>query len=227
MVGKSSALKRGARALVARHCITMVAALAFCTLSSPVLSAVAYNETVSGDLSNNGLSPTPVTFALGDNIVTGVSGKTAGVVDRDYFTFTLGANEYLTGLVVQQGTVPIGLSFIGIESGDQVTLLTNTTTAAGLLGWAHYGASDVGTDILGTMSQAADGSSGFTPPLGPGTYSVWAQEASSGTAPYSFDFIVAMVPEPSSWAMMLLGFGTIGLALRRERRMLLAAAGAR
>src|SRR5207248_399462 len=30
-------------------------------------------------------------------------------------------------------------------------------------------------------------------------------------------FLVAIVPEPASWMMMLLGFGAIGLAVRRRR----------
>ena len=45
-----------------------------------------------------------------------------------------------------------------------------------------------------------------------------------GTSPgptYLDDFLIstgAAVPEPSTWAMMLLGFGAIGFAMRRSRR---------
>ena len=35
-------------------------------------------------------------------------------------------------------------------------------------------------------------------------------------------FYVAAVPEPATWAMMLIGFGGIGLAMRRRRRPVLA-----
>jgi hypothetical protein len=40
------------------------------------------------------------------------------------------------------------------------------------------------------------------------------------TASYSgtMNFDVAGVPEPATWAMMLVGFGGIGMALRRKRR---------
>ena len=69
------------------------------------------------------------------------------------------------------------------------------------------------------MSVANNGSSGFAGSLGPGTYSVWVQEISSGGAvPYAFDFVVSPVPEPTTWAMMLLGFGAIGFAARRSRK---------
>ncbi|MES2903916.1 MAG: PEPxxWA-CTERM sorting domain-containing protein [Pseudomonadota bacterium] len=30
--------------------------------------------------------------------------------------------------------------------------------------------------------------------------------------------VAAAVPEPTNWAMMLLGFGAVGVAMRRRRR---------
>lgn len=35
----------------------------------------------------------------------------------------------------------------------------------------------------------------------------------------NFQLITAAIPEPSSWAMMLVGFGALGFALRRSRRV--------
>jgi len=210
------------------------AAVAFGTLAlggSPAKAAVVYNEGTSGDLSNSGLAPTPVTFALGENIVTGTTGRTeANAIDRDYWTFNIGPNQQLIAINVLQGTLPLGFSFIGIQSGSQVTVDPATVTAAGLLGWTHYQTSDVGTDILDDIGVAKNGSTGFTGPLGTGTYSVWLQEISptpqgvNPRLPFSFAFVVASVPEPSTWAMMLLGFGGIGLALRRRRRAVHATA---
>src|SRR5271156_4542467 len=106
-----------------------------------------YNESVSGDLSNNGLAPTLLTVSLGLNDLFGTTGKTGTVVDRDYFTFTVPQGMYLTAITVLPGTEtlgPNGDSFLGIESGPQVTVLPNATTAAGLLGWFHYGTGDIG-----------------------------------------------------------------------------------
>jgi PEP-CTERM motif len=196
--------------------LAVAAALA---AASPASAVVVYDESVSGDLSNSGLTPTPLAFGVGDNIVQGTIGHDqAGAIDRDYFTFTIGANQVLTAIDILQGTQTLGLSFIGIESGPQVTLATNSATAAGLLGWTHYGAADIGTDVLDNMSVAANGSTGFSRPLGAGTYSIWLQEISPGGAvPFGLDFVVAQVPEPSAWAMMLAGFGMLGLAFRRRR----------
>lgn len=188
--------------------------------NTPAAAAVIYDESGAGDLSNNGLTPTPISLGLGSNSVLGSIGHDqAGAIDRDYLTFTIGANQQLTALNLLAGTQTLGFSFIGLQAGNQVTLATNAATAAGLLGWTHYDSGDVGTDILDDMSVAANGSSGFSTPLGPGTYSIWLQEISpGGSVPFGLEFLVAQVPEPASWAMMLTGFGFIGLTFRRRRR---------
>lgn len=189
---------------------------------SPAAAAVVYDEGVSGDLSNSGLTPTAVSFGIGGNTVTGTTGHDqAGAIDRDYWTFTIGVDQALVAINVLEGTQTVGFSFIGLESGNQVTLDPGTMTAAGLLGWTHYDSTDVGTNILDDIGVAGNGSSGFTGSLGPGTYSVWLQEISptAGAIPFGFDFIVAQVPEPSTWAMMMVGFGMVGFAVRRRRKM--------
>lgn len=197
-----------------------VAALAM--ISSSLPATVAYDEGASGDLSNSGLAPTSLSFSVGDNLVFGTTGRDqAGLVDRDYFTFTLTPDEFLSGITVLSGTTNLGaasLSFIGLQGGNQVTVPPTSATAAGLLGWTHYGAGDIGTDILDNISVPAAGSSGFTTPLGPGSYALWVQDTATGTANYRFNFMVGQVPEPSTWAMMLLGFGAMGFRIRRSRK---------
>jgi hypothetical protein len=181
-----------------------------------------YNESISGDLSNNGLAPTLLTFGLGNNDVFGTTGKSAaGVIDRDYFTFTLPEGMFLTGITVLPGTQTLGAlgeSFIGVESGPEVDVSTSATTAAGLLGWFHYGSGDINENILPMMGTSGLGSTGFTGFLPAGTYSFWVQEASVGTVNYGLDFTVA-TPEPATWTMMLTGRGMLaGETARRARR---------
>ena len=188
-------------------------------LGTPANAGVVYNESVSGDFSNSGLSPTAVSFALGSNQIFGTTGKSAAGIDRDYFTFTVPMGEELASLTVLPGTTSLAgslgaLSFIGLQAGNEVTLLTNATSAAGLLGWDHYSPGDIDTDILPAIGTGL-GATDFVPPLGPGDYAVWVQDTGTGTANYGFDFVVANVPEPASWTMML--FGLIGLAQLRLR----------
>jgi len=40
----------------------------------------------------------------------------------------------------------------------------------------------------------------------------------AGTTRYNFASVQGSVPEPSTWAMMLMGFGAVGVSLRRRRR---------
>lgn len=168
---------------------------------------VIYNESVSGDLSNSGTAPTVLTVSVGSNQVFGSTGKTNNTVDRDYFTFTVPTGDVLSAITVLPGTQTLGtlgVSFIGMEAGSEVTVGTSPANASGLLGWQHYGTGDIGVDILPLMGTAGDGASGFTPPLPSGTYSFWVQEASAGTVNYGFDFTIT-TPEPGSQAMLLVG----------------------
>jgi hypothetical protein len=181
-----------------------------------------YNESVSGDLSNNGLAPTVLTVSQGSNDVYGTTGKSAaGVIDRDYFTFTVPEGMELTAITVLPGTTtlgPDGESFIGIESGPQVTISTAATTAAGLLGWDHYSTGDINEDILPMMGMGV-GATDFTGWLPSGQYSFWVQEASVGSVNYGFDFTIA-TPEPASWTMMLTGLAAlVGKTARRAARI--------
>src|SRR5690348_2858829 len=165
-----------------------------CLFAATAQAGVVYSESVSGDLSGSGLSPTLITVALGSNQVFGTTGRAAGVVDLDYFRLTVPVGEVLTGITILPGTAGLGAlgdSFIGMQAGSQVTVLPTATDATGLLGWFHYDAGDIGTNILPLMGTSGFGSTGFTPPLPAGSYSFWVQELSTGTAPYGFDFALA------------------------------------
>ena len=197
-----------------------IAMLAAAAWASPGLASI-YDEGISGDLSNAGTAPTVLTFGVGSNQVFGSSGQAGGVVDRDYFTFTVLPDTFLTGIEVLPGTTSIGagsLSFIAIAAGNQTSVVPTSGSAAGLLGWTHYGPGDIGTNILDDMNRTTAGSSGFTAPLGPGSYTVWIQETAAGSANYGFDFNLLSVPEPGTWATMLLGFAAVGWQVRRRRR---------
>ena len=194
---------------------------------------IAWDEAANGPFSSNGLAPTPVTFVTGTgNEVLGVDGRAVagGTVDRDYFTFTVPTGSALAAIIVLPGTQsaspPTGgsdISFIAIEAGNQITLPVTATDATGLLGWRHFSPADIGQDILPAMGTSDMGATGFIPPLGAGTYSVWIQETGvcgSDLCHYGFDFVLA--PEPTSGALVLSGLAVLA-GLRWSRRRHLAA----
>ncbi len=181
-------------------------------------AATVWNEAVNGDFSNLGASPSLLALAPGSNLVMGTTGRVNGVVDRDYFRFTLPPGQQLDTLTVMPGTVALGLSalsFIAVQAGTQVTVNPTGGSPAGLLGYWHFGENDIGFDILGVMS-VSQGAIGFNSPLPAGDYAFWIQDTGNGTATYHLDFGVSAVPEAASAALWLAGLAV--LALPRHQR---------
>ena len=188
-------------------------------LCASAQAATAWDETVSGDLANLGAAPTAVTFGLGSNVIRGTTGRdAAGVVDRDYFTFTVAAGWQLETLTLLPGSTFIGgaaASFIGMQVGPVMTVDPTSGSATGLLGWWLYNENDIGNDILQQMGSSF-GAVGYTGALPAGAYTVWVQETGTGVAAYGFDFAVTQVPEPATVLLMLAGVVGLGLGLRRR-----------
>jgi hypothetical protein len=180
-------------------------------------AATVWDESIAGDLSNAGPAPTAVTLALGSNIVKGTTGRTGGVVDRDYFTVTLADGWQLESITVRPGTTFLGasgLGFMAVQAGPQLTVSPTGGSATGLLGWVHYSENDIDGDILGLMG-IGFGASGFAGALPAGTYSFWVQDTGTGTAAYVFEFAVGAVPEVPMPALWLAGLGALALRARR------------
>ncbi len=192
------------------------AILAVCAAGAQ--AQVAWDESTQGDFAGSGLAPTAISLGLGSNLILGSTGRTAGVVDRDYFSFTLPAGWQLDTITVLPGSSFLGqgaASFIAVQGGPQVTVNPTGGSATGLLGWVHYSENDVGTDILGLMG-IGPGAIGFAGALPAGTYSFWVQDTGTGVADFRFDFAVSAVPEPAGWALALAGLA--GLLARRRGR---------
>jgi hypothetical protein len=110
-------------------------------------------------------------------------------------------------------------------TGTAFTLLVNFTapsiasgTFAALLTGEVSGANNGGVQFTFTNPTQT-----FNSPSGP--FSLTVNNLSVGGSNVNTPitgFILAAVPEPSTWAMMLVGFGGIGLAMRRRRRPVLA-----
>lgn len=178
-------------ASIARACMLLLLIGA-----QPARADQTYNESVQGDLSNDRLAPTPWTLAIGNNRVIGTFGQSPvpELPDLDYLTFTIPSTTRLTRIMLEAANVGGAVSFIAIHPGSQVSIPYNAASAAPLLGWAHFGSGNIGTDLLLPIS-AGSGAIGFLPPLGSGQYTLWLQELDTGAVhSYALNMIVEALP---------------------------------
>jgi hypothetical protein len=155
--------------------------------------------------------PTPAVYTPPTS--GGLIGQVAGgATSNDTFTFTIlgGAPSLFSGQLSTTSLLPNGqgnLNFSNIVLDGMAGLFTLTSTAGAPEQWSCCGPGGNGTVTL------ADSGTPHTL-----TYTVVNTSNVLGTYGGTFNFATAPVPEPATWAMMLLGFGGIGMAMRRRRK---------
>ena len=204
---------------------------AVCALlaAAPAIATI-YDEGVSGDLSNNPAAPTALTLTPGSNSVIGtVNGFPPGTDAQDWVSFTIPTGFVMTSYVNSKYDSTDDQGFTGFQFGSSFS--GDVFTPGSYAGYAHFGtdatnpdgtppSSTVGVNLLPLMADPtfAPGTTGFTPPLGAGTYTFLIQQGDPVTTSYQFDMNVRSVsaPEPGS-SLCLLGIGSLAiLALRRR-----------
>jgi len=172
------------------------------------------------DLSDDGNSPTFLTFSDGHNIVEGSMGWNGFTLDADIWTFTVAAGYEVSeiNLVTYNGsnpTFPNG-HFMALASGSTI----NTTDATNHLSnglWREETdlLGNTKTDLLAILQAGPEfGGISFTGNLQAGTYTFWVQDTTEFVNQYCIDFVITPVPEPGS--ALLLGAASF-LCLRRRR----------
>ena len=159
------------------------------------------------------------------------------------FSFTLTQPTSVNALGYFGGG--LGSNRVGIWNSDGSTLLTSTTvtTSDPLVGNFRYGSIvpvllAAGNYVIGgeiaNLGAFPGVLSGVT--TAPGYFWTGHREIAGGFAFPStpqtgfgnqsialVNFSIAAVPEPATWALMLLGFGVVGTTLRRRRKVLAVA----
>lgn len=186
---------------------TVLAAMSL-ALAFPAAADVFHDESLDGDLSNDRFNPTAYTLSQGSNSLIATSQQG----DREFIALTIPAGLQLSMLIQVSFIGDDGVAFAGVQAGPIMTVDPDSFSAAGLLGWAHFGPFIFpdGSDILPAMGQGFD-ADGFVPPLPAGTYTFWLQQAGSPST-FELDFVVT--PAPSTSALI----GMAGLLAARRRR---------
>jgi len=214
--------------------------------AAPATASTTFSATL-GQLNNSGVSGT-VTFLLSDDRTSlTVNLQAMGLEPNQTHVAHIHGrlSDGMTGSAVNS-TVPTlaqdtdGDGFVELGEGVPtygpvlVPFPGFTVDAAGnanysqvfdLLDPATYNGTFTRTDLLGMDLSSLDLREvvlhGMTVPAGPGTGTPGEVNGINGylaALPVAAGEITAAVPEPSTWGMMLLGFGAIGYSMRRSRR---------
>lgn len=205
---------------IARILATLLLLVAVAVGGYVASAAVIYDEAIDGDFSGDRSNPTSLgTLDMGTHSLTATS--LAG--DLEYVTFTIPAGRALGSLNLTGFVGLDDVGFLAIQSGSVFTV--TPAEAAGdvsvLLGYTHFGSGGlagtavVGTDILDELG-SGPGSTGFTPPLAAGNYTLWIQQTQATPTTYSLDLVV--VPEPAEVGVAVGALLLGGMLLRRLRR---------
>ncbi len=189
--------------------------------------ATNWDESVNGSLSADPSAPTPLALTAGDNFVSGnVDGADGS--PQDWVAVTVPTGSVLSSYTLTAYNSTDSQGFTGFHAGS--TFPGSPFVPGSYTGYAHYGTgamnpttpmSVVGMDLLPLMADptVAAGATGFTDPLGPGTYTFLIQQLGASTN-YTFDFGVSMAsaaPEPGT--IGVLGVVGMGALLRRRTRV--------
>lgn len=149
---------------------------------------------------------------------------------------TLGGGGFIAGNAVVNGTLAPGIGAGVWNFGSRLTLTSTSMTVLNVIGTSSYESISIANDFVvdGKLKIILD--PGYTPAKGD-TFDFfnWGGSISSKFASYDLptlggglewdtanvgiDGTITVVPEPSSWALMLLGFTGVGgiFVLRRRR----------
>ena len=185
------------------------------TISTFSSATVIHNEALLGDLSNDPLAPTSLTFGVGSNEILGTVVNTNDT--RDYFTFTIGDGLVLDSIDLVSyfdvdgdvDGIPADVGFAAINAG---TTTTQPAMGADFLGGAHVGPDQLpgaGGSLAADLARAESIGTTFDFPLTAGDYSFVIQQTGPENTGYTLDFVVSPVPLPA--AAWLFVSGLLGL----------------
>jgi len=197
-------------------------AMAAAAIGAALLASANTASATAFLLKDTGTGATDILNTTGE--LTGgdsaVKASTAGKAFVDTALFSVTPGEELTSYsLTNLGTSKIAEISGGTMEIFQVVGLVDTPVLASL--------TTIVTAPASVVSQQTSYSGQFD--LGPGNYLVKVISSGvdavkgQGNAKFSLALQGAAVPEPATWAVMLVGFGSIGVSMRNTRRKRVAA----
>ena len=174
-------------------------------------------------------TPSPVPAGYTGPIVatighTGIGGVLAGTPFSDTFAFTIGLSG-MGNIGVGSGNITTGVNvanFLKSQDLDITSVLVNGVLASLQLQDAnHVNCSVRSTNAaLSTCGANEFWAANDVPIIGGQLNTIVVSGISRGMGSYGGNLTFTpnpSVPEPTTWALMLLGFGGVGLSMRRRR----------
>ncbi len=210
------------------------------------------NALLVGAICDNATCTGPNTVIVADGSAKDLSATTGAVAfgssfDGYVFSFNISQSKPLIGSAgapqldlnysATSSSTPTGSIFLyasdtGFTSGGNFLMSIGGTTSAGgsVTGRAFGGTSNTALDFsnlfdtLGPLSGVTYMASNFATlvTVNPFSLTIGAQITNRTAGTTTGDLNIAAVPEPSTWAMMILGFAGVGfMAYRRKNKMAL------
>ena len=225
--------------------ISWIAAAAAVTLASPAAAAVVYSNNFNAEnggnsaLNYNGFNGLTVTNGTVDLVKSGDFGITcaggsgscvdldgstsdSGLTSSNSFAFNAGDRIALSFLFSgnQRGGADDAFSVRFIFGGNVTGTRGFNSSCCGNGSFGNFSASSVGVNIFSISPNSA-----FS------NFEFYAIANNAGTVNFTFEdtgndnvgiiiddvsLSIGAVPEPSAWALMIIGFGVVGAAARRR-----------
>jgi hypothetical protein len=182
-----------------------VCAAAVCLFAQPAVAATVFQTSLSGANER----PTVATAATGNATVT-ING-TLLTVSANFFNLSSGlADGHIHCCVGPDASTSVALGFTGLPLGATSGTITGTydLTLASTFRAAFITAS--GGTVDGARQRFLDGLNG-----GQTYFNLHSTNFPSGEVRGQ---LIATVPEPATWTMMIAGFGMLGFSLRSRRK---------
>ena len=187
--------------------------------ASALLAAPATAQTVTnGSLESPVVSPGNINYG---QAAPGVTLNGGATIERNggAFGYAAAPDGLQIGTLQNGGTISFGVNDLSIGQSYVVNFLT-----AQRPGYAvatinlDFGGMSLGSITPTSTAFAAATPFRFTALTGMGTLTFTGAGAPGVDVNAGIDAITVSVPEPATWAMMLLGFGMVGFGLRRSAR---------